>query len=98
MLESLAQGVVLGEGKTASAKVFLPVMAENGFWRFRIVIHEGRNRQVRRMVEALGMAVRRLKRVRYGFLTLEGLAVGLIRRLEKTELARLKELSGSRRK
>lgn len=98
MLQALAQGVVLGEGKTAAARISPPLLAENGFWRFRIVIHEGRNRQVRRMVEALGMMVRRLKRVRYAFLTLDGVELGSIRRLEETELMRLKELTGVGRK
>jgi len=98
MLKALVQGVVLGEGKTAPAKVSLPVLAENGFWRLEIVIHEGRNRQVRRMAEALGLTVRRLQRVRYAFLTLEGLTVGSVRRLTETELDRLKELSCCGRK
>ncbi len=94
MLQTLARGVALGEGETAPAKVFPPELAENGFWRFRIVIHEGRNRQVRRMVEAAGSLVRRLKRVRYAFLTLEGIEVGSIRPLEEMEITRLKELTG----
>jgi len=72
----------------------LPVLAENGFWRFRIAIHEGRNRQVRRMVESIGLTARRLKRIRYGFLTSEGLSVGALRQLEPVELAQLKALAG----
>ena len=93
-LKALEEGVRLADGLTAPAKVSLPVLAENGFWRFRIAIHEGRNRQVRRMVESIGLTARRLKRIRYGFLTTEGLAVGALRQLEPLELAQLKALAG----
>ena len=93
-LKALEQGVRLADGLTAPASVSLPVLAENGFWRFRIAIHEGRNRQVRRMVESIGLTARRLKRIRYGFLTTEGLAVGALRQLEPVELAQLKALAG----
>ena len=98
MLNLLNKGVVLADGVTAPAKTSLPVLAENGFWRFSIVIHEGRNRQVRRMVEAVGLVVRRLKRVRYAFLKLDGLPTGGLRHLSQTELARLQDLTGNRRK
>lgn len=98
MLNALSKGVILADGATAPAKTSLPLLAENGFWRFSIVIHEGRNRQVRRMVEAVGLVIRRLKRVRYAFLTLEGLATGALRHLSQTELNRLQDLTGNRRK
>jgi 23S rRNA pseudouridine2605 synthase len=93
VLKKLEQGVLLADGMTAAAKVSEPVLAENGFWRFRIIIHEGRNRQVRRMVEAVGLVVRRLKRVRYAFLTLEGVATGTVRQLHVDEVTRLQELT-----
>lgn len=98
MLKTLEKGVILADGATAPAGTSVPVLAENGFWRFRIVIHEGRNRQVRRMVEAVGLVVRRLKRVRYAFLTLDGLPTGGLRQLDQTELERLQELTGNGRK
>ena len=94
MLKLLERGVRLSDGLTAPARTFPPVIAENGYWRFRIVIHEGRNRQVRRMAEAVGLTTRRLKRVRYGFLTLGDLKAGALRPLAPVELARLKELAG----
>ena len=94
MLKLLERGVRLSDGLTAPARTFPPVIAENGYWRFRIVIHEGRNRQVRRMAEAVGLTTRRLKRVRYGFLTLGYLKAGALRPLAPVELARLKELAG----
>ena len=94
MIQKLTQGVNLADGLTAPAKATLPVLAENGFWRLRITIHEGRNRQVRRMMESVGLTVRRLKRVRYAFLTIEGMAPGSLRELSAEELAQLQELAG----
>ena len=98
MLKTLETGVVLADGVTAPAQTTLPVLAENVFWRFCIVIHEGRNRQVRRMIEAVGLVVRRLKRVRYAFLTLDGVETGSMRQLNAAELDRLQELTGIGRK
>ena len=98
MLERLEQGIQLADGVTARAKTGVPVLAENGFWRFSIVIHEGRNRQVRRMVEAVGLVVRRLRRVRYAFLTLDGVATGRLRQLTAAEVTRLQELTRIERK
>jgi 23S rRNA pseudouridine2605 synthase len=93
-LQSLRQGIRLADGVTAPALVSQAVMAENGYWRFQIVIHEGRNRQVRRMVESVGLTARRLKRIRYGFLTIEGLKSGTFRPIEPEELSRLKKMAG----
>ena len=57
-----------------------------------ITIHEGRNRQVRRMCEAIGHPVLQLKRTQVGNLTLEGLRRGQSRELTKEELRELKDL------
>ena len=91
-LRTLSQGVAISDGMTAPARINGVTLAENGFWRMNITIHEGRNRQVRRMVEAVGLTVRRLKRIRYAFLTLDGLNPGAFRELTPQELARLKDL------
>ncbi len=58
--------------------------------KFQITIHEGRNRQVRRMCEAAGMTVTRLKRVKEGSLSLGDLPLGKWRYLHAEEIARLK--------
>ena len=55
-----------------------------------VTIHEGRNRQVRRMCAAAGLSVRRLRRVREGALTLGSLPAGKWRRLTDEEISRLK--------
>jgi 16S rRNA U516 pseudouridylate synthase RsuA-like enzyme len=59
-----------------------------------IELHEGRNRQVRRMFEAVGHAVLELRRVRVGPLTLGGLAPGASRLLTARELAKLRRAAG----
>ena len=55
-----------------------------------ITIHEGRNRQVRKMVEAIGHQVVRLKRVRFGPIQLGDLPSGMWRKLTDEEIAKLK--------
>src|SRR3954464_6916384 len=79
-LRALAEGIELEDGLTAPATVrcLAPDVVE-------LVLHEGRNRQVRRMLEAIGHPVRRLHRSRYAGLTLEGLEPGQWRELEPSE-------------
>jgi pseudouridine synthase len=60
---------------------------------FELIIHEGRNRQVRRMCEALGHQVSRLVRIGYAFLTLDNLAPGQKRLLSEREVKRLQGLN-----
>ena len=57
--------------------------------KFRITIHEGRNRQVRRMCEAAGMTVTRLKRIKEGSLSLGDLPLGKWRYLTPDEVSQL---------
>ncbi len=66
------------------------IRAEGSKARFRITIHEGRNRQVRRMCEMAGMTVTRLKRIREGSLSLGDLPLGKWRYLTAEEVAALK--------
>jgi 23S rRNA pseudouridine2605 synthase len=88
---SLENGVVLEDGLTAPAKVSNLRVRGSHTW-FELTIHEGRNRQVRRMCEALGHQVNRLVRIGYAFLTLDDLAPGQKRMLTAQEIARLKRL------
>jgi len=62
----------------------------------RIVIHEGRNRQIRRMTEAVGHPVRRLVRTRIGPLTDSGLGPGRWRPLTQAEVRNLATAAGPR--
>jgi 23S rRNA pseudouridine2605 synthase len=65
--------------------------------RFELVLHEGRNRQVRRMCEAVGNRVRRLHRSLYAGLGVEGLAPGAWRELDRSEVERLRAGAGTSR-
>lgn len=64
--------------------------AEGNRARLRVTIHEGRNRQIRRMCQAAGMTVTRLRRIREGSLSLGDLAPGAWRYLTREEVARLR--------
>ena len=64
--------------------------AEGNRVRLRVTIHEGRNRQIRRMCQAAGMTVTRLRRIREGGLSLGDLAPGAWRYLTREEVARLR--------
>jgi 23S rRNA pseudouridine2605 synthase len=91
-LRRLRTGIELEDGRTAPARVrSLP----GG--RLEITIHEGRNRQVRRMCEAVGHPVRALERVAFGAVKLGDLPPGAHRRLTEAELARLSAGSTARR-
>lgn len=95
-LKLLEKGVMLEDGKTARARVKF-VSGNTGNKQqetsiIEITIHEGRNRQVRRMFEAIGHPVLKLKREMYGFLTLKGLDPGEARELSPHELKQLREL------
>jgi 23S rRNA pseudouridine2605 synthase len=84
-IAKLEQGIELDDGPTAPAKARL--VAKN---RIELTIHEGRNRQVRRMLEAVGHPVLHLHRSTYAGLTLEGLEPGQWRELEPSEVERLR--------
>ena len=83
-LRRLRAGVQLDDGPTAPARV-RRLRAD----RLKITIHEGRNRQVRRMCQAVGHPVRELQRVAFGPLELGGLASGGYRRLGEEEVKAL---------
>jgi pseudouridine synthase len=91
-LRRLREGVELDDGPTRPARVRrLP----GG--RVELTIHEGRNRQVKRMLEAVGHRVRRLHRSRYANLTVDGLAPGEWRELRGDEAHALVHLAQRRR-
>jgi 23S rRNA pseudouridine2605 synthase len=87
-LRALRDGVELDDGHTAPARAHL---VEPGV--IEIAIHEGRNRQVRRMCEAVGHRVVGLSRIAFGPLRLGRLGSGDARRLTPAELERLRKAS-----
>jgi pseudouridine synthase len=86
-LRALAEGVELEDGMTAPATV--SCLAPS---RIQLTLHEGRNRQVRRMLEVVGHPVQRLHRSVYAGLTLDGLEPGGWRELQPDEVKRLWKL------
>ena len=89
-LERLRAGVELEDGPTAPAEVRRISDRE-----IEVTIREGRNRQVRRMVQQVGNRVDALERIRFGSLTLGELPRGEARRLTRSELKRLWKDAGS---
>ncbi len=91
-LERLSRGIVLDGTRTAPAKItVLFSETEHGSDAMLLMtLREGRNRQVRRMCEAVGHPVKRLTRIRIGPLTDKGLRVGQVRELTPAEVRSLK--------
>ena len=71
--------------------------AEQGRHWLRVTLREGRKRQVRRMLAAVGLTVERLQRVRIGSLRLDTLPLGACRPLSKAEIAALRASAGGAR-
>ncbi len=88
-------GITLDDGVTAPARVKLTGYDQaKDAATLQIIIREGRNRQIRRMCEAIGHPVVKLKRTEFAFLTLEGVRRGRYRELTPEEIARLRQLAG----
>ena len=90
-ISSLRKGVMIDGKMTSPASVRL--IRENTFDTVLLIgIHEGRNRQVRRMVEAVGHQVVSLRRVGFGPVSLGDLPTGMWRPLTTEEISKLKEI------
>lgn len=92
-LRALREGVKLEDGLTAPARVRVLETAP-GRTRVEVTIHEGRNRQVRRMFKAVGHEVLALKRTAFAGLSLEGVRRGEHRALTEEEIRSLYEKAG----
>lgn len=90
-IAALTNGVELDDGMTAPAKVTNIRRSTTGGTAFSITIREGRNRQIRRMLEAVGHKTLRLKREAYGPLQLGSMRPGEWRYLSDAEVEALKE-------
>jgi 23S rRNA pseudouridine2605 synthase len=91
VLDAWRSGVKLDDGAITrpAQSVFRAEESEGGTW-IQITIKEGRNRQIRRMAEATGAVVSKLKRVSFAGITIEGVPIGTYRELNDKEIARLK--------
>ena len=88
-IATLTNGVMLEDGITAPAKIANIRRSTTGGTAFSITIHEGRNRQIRRMLEAVGHRTLRLKREAYGPMKLGDLKPGEWRIISEEEIAAL---------
>ncbi len=94
-LESLRKGVFFEGKRSAPAKAEIVSSDRQGRTsKLRLIIHEGRKRQVRLMCECVGHQVLTLRRVRFGPLRLRGLGPGECRTLGKAEVDQLRTIVG----
>lgn len=92
-IKSFQAGIAIEDYKTAPAKVNVIETSKKDSI-IEITIHEGRNRQIRKMFEMLGYVVLRLKRIAIGSISIEGLEEGKWRYLSKKEIDALKKTAG----
>lgn len=90
--KALLRGVVI-DGKPAKA-LEVVILGNSRRREVGILLHEGRNRQIRKMVEFLGYKAQALDRVEYAGLTATGLRRGEWRKLSRAEIRRLREMTG----
>jgi pseudouridine synthase len=96
VIESFRGGVTLDDGdrtQPAEATLLGPSEGGNNTW-LEVILTEGKNRQIHRMCEAVGLAVAKLRRVEYAGLALGELRPGRWRKLEAREVAHLRKLGG----
>jgi len=93
-LSRLKEGVYLEDGKTLPARVRLIRQTKENSW-ISLTITEGRNRQVKRMCQAIGHPVTKLKRVEFAGIKLGDLKPGSFRMLSKNEVERLYKVTES---
>lgn len=91
-IQRLSRGVLLEDGMTAPARVRV-IGRRQGNSLLEVTLHEGRKRQVRRMFDAIGHPVLKLKRIRFGGLDLGELKTGAYRRLTDKEVEHLKKIT-----
>ncbi len=92
-LTALTQGVIIDDGVTAPAEVRVITKEENRVV-LEIILYEGRNRQIRKMCEALGLEVARLRRTAIGSVKLGMLKQGDWRELTEEEVRKLQLAAG----
>ncbi len=90
-IDTFEKGIKLEDGYTAPAKVTI-LSEDRNLTVLEVIIHEGKNRQIRRMFDALGYGVSKLKRIRIGNIKLEDLKPGEYRNLTKFEIDWIKSL------
>jgi 23S rRNA pseudouridine2605 synthase len=92
-LKRLSRGMVIDERRTAPAEVELLPLGRSANATLRLTIHEGRNRQVRKMCESIGHPVDHLKRIAIGPIRDSRLKTGYWRDLSPEEVKSLRKAS-----
>ncbi|WP_378955525.1 pseudouridine synthase [Pelosinus sp. sgz500959] len=93
-IDLLRVGIELEDGMTAPAMIdVIDYDSDKDLTSLRVTIHEGKNRQIRRMFEAIGSDVKQLKRIKFAFLTLDGVKRGGYRHLLAREVEELHRLN-----
>jgi 23S rRNA pseudouridine2605 synthase len=88
-IERLRRGISIGKSRTAPAQIrLIERTREAGNTWFEVTLHEGKNQQIRRMFDSTGHSVVKLRRVRIGHITDEGLPMGAHRELTSNEVKR----------
>ncbi|HEX4947994.1 MAG TPA: pseudouridine synthase, partial [Blastocatellia bacterium] len=88
-IDRLRRGITIEQRRTAPAEIRLLVQSATNAW-YEVVLYEGRNQQIRKMFDAIGHSVLKLRRLGIGFLMLEKekLRLGEFRHLSKSEVQR----------
>ena len=93
LAEKMSEGVKIDSGITAPCDIeIISYDKEKNKTFLKMVLHEGKNREIRKMMEAFHFPVFKLERVGYSFLTLKGVSRGTFRSLSPEEVRRLYEL------
>ncbi|HHJ6605946.1 TPA: pseudouridine synthase [Streptococcus pyogenes] len=97
-LRPLTRGIVIDGKKTKPARYnIVRVEADKSRSIVELTIHEGRNHQVKKMFESVGLLVDKLSRTRFGTVDLKGLRPGEARRLNKKEISQLHNLANTKK-
>lgn len=92
-INQFMQGIIIDEYKTAPAKLELIGFEKGNSW-VNITIHEGKNRQIRKMCSAINHEVIKLKRIYIGEITVDGVETGNWRYLSEKEIQYLRDIGG----
>lgn len=95
-INRLRSGILIEGVRTAPAKIRRLRESDTNSW-FEVILYEGRNQQIRKMFDAVGHSVLKLKRVAIGFLGLERLRPGEFRLLNEAEVKRFERLGAAKR-
>ena len=95
VLEKLRKGIRLKSGVQLAPCKIAAIKEGTHSW-YEVTLTQGKNRQIREMFESIGHSVLKLRRIRIGFLSDQGLAVGQYRFLSPSEVERIMRLSGKK--